>query len=173
MPESAEFDLIADLSDDGAQQKEVYARYGLAAYQAQVFDHGLVNLLAFATRVESDIPVERIDELWDKYFRKTSGQLVSNAESENRLGAADIDLCRNAVSERNRLVHHFFRDHAEDFLAVRGRQRMVDDADEIRDLLLSADQACDRVLKRLLARAGITEAHIESQYQQLRDSIVN
>lgn len=36
-------DLIEDLPDDGERQRELYARYGLAMYFAQVFEHGLVN----------------------------------------------------------------------------------------------------------------------------------
>ena len=32
-----------DLDEDGAQRREVFARYGLALYYAQVLEHGLVE----------------------------------------------------------------------------------------------------------------------------------
>ncbi|WP_280303482.1 hypothetical protein [Nocardia abscessus] len=40
MPDSDGFNLICELSTDGAREKEVFARFGRTAYQAQVFDHG-------------------------------------------------------------------------------------------------------------------------------------
>lgn len=48
-----EFDRIADLPDNGARQKETYARFGLAAYWAQVFETGMVSLIAVATAYAS------------------------------------------------------------------------------------------------------------------------
>lgn len=165
-------DLIESLPNDGSREKEVYARFGLAVYRAQVFDHGLVNLLAIATNIDANARLIDIDGTFESLFRKTTGALVTTAAKESRLGADDITLCRTAVSERNRLVHHFFREHAEDFFTPFGQQQMVDDADRIGDLMSTADAACRRVLMRLGEDRGFTEEAIDAHVQQMKMRIL-
>ena len=173
MTDRTDFDLIEDLPNDGTREKEVYARYGLAAYRAQVFDHGLVNLLAIAASIDEGASLAEIDNKFELLFAKTTGALVTTAAKESRLGAEDIALCRSAVAERNRLVHHFFREHAENFFTESGQQRIVDDADRVGELMGNADSACHRVLMRLGKDNGITEETIDVQFQQMKAQILD
>ena len=152
-----EFDLIEDLPDDGSRQKETYARFGLAAYSAQVFEAGLINLIAIATAYASrsgkPMTIEDVDALNDELFGHTSGRLVTLLAGIIPSEADHLDACRLAVSERNRLMHRFFREHAQDFLTPSGMQRMVDDADSVRILLEGADAETDAMSARLLERS--------------------
>lgn len=165
------FDLIEDLPDDGARQKEIYARFGLAAYQAQVFDAGLTNLIAiamaYASRSGAPMTAQDIDALSNDLFGYTSGRLVNRLarifpSEENHLNA-----CRLAVQERNRLMHRFFWDHAQDFLTPAGMQRMADDADSVRRLLELADVGTDAISARLLERVGVTPEVVQAEYDRI------
>lgn len=169
MPDEDGYVLIDELPDDDARVKEVFARFGLTAYKAQVFDHGLVNLVAFARGSEIIHRATEIDALFVELFRKTTGALVNTISKENRLGPADLETCRRAVSERNRLIHHFFRDHAEDFISAAGQQIMINDLAEIALLLDAAETACSRVTLEVGKARGLTAELVNQEFNRLME----
>lgn len=171
MPDTRGFDLIAELPDDGSRQKEVYARFGLVAFKAQVFDHALVNLLTVAGSVDDRMTQNEVDQCLEKLFKKTSGQLVNDVSAQSRLEAEDLGICRHAVAERNRLIHRFFREHAENFMTSRGQQAMLDDLGEIGDLIERADGACHRVMMRIGAPYGFTDEAVEAETNRLMERL--
>lgn len=170
MPDELGYDLIDELPADGAREKEVFARFGLAVYKAQVFDHALVNLIAVASRVRVVVTSDEVDRQFDALFRKTSGALVTDIREAAYLGEDDLALCHEAVGERNRLIHRFFRDHAENFMTSRGQQVMVDDLASVVELIERADAACNRVMLKVGERYGMTETAIKQAYQHLLES---
>ncbi|MEH3135562.1 MAG: hypothetical protein PGN30_11260 [Mycolicibacterium neoaurum] len=167
MPDQRGFHRIAELPDDGSRQKEVYARFGLVAFKAQVFDHALVNLLTVAGSIDKRMTQDEVDKCFETLFKKTSGQLVHDVSDQSRLKAGDLDICRSAVTERNRLIHRFFREHAENFMTNRGQQSMLDDLGEIYDLIDQADHACQRVMMRIGGPYGYTDEAVEAQMNVL------
>ena len=50
--------------DDGEHEKEVFARFGLAMYRAQVLEHGIVNALAVLDLIPSRRHLARSREDW-------------------------------------------------------------------------------------------------------------
>ena len=145
---------IVDLPDDDTRETETYARFGIAVYHAQLFESGMVSFIAamtalattqglFMTRLE-------LDELIDDLFGHTGGKLVKLLEVVIPERRDDLDICRRAVLERNRLEHHFFRDHAEDFVTASGMQRMVDDADQASVLFGQAYHAVSNITRRIV-----------------------
>ncbi len=171
MPDARGFHLIVELPDDGSRQKEVYARFGLAAFKAQVFDHALVNLLTVAGTVENGMALHDIDRCFETLFKKTCGALVNDVADQSRLEAADLELCRSAVAERNRLIHGFFREHSENFMTSRGQQLMLDELGDIADLIQKADDACHRVMMRLGEPYGFTQDAVDQHLQKMIDAI--
>lgn len=169
MPDVDGYDLISELPPDGSRVKEVFARFGRTAYQAQVFDLGLVNLLCATKIMNAQMSRDQVDAAFAELFRKTSGVLVNSVSKENQLGSADLDLCRQAVAQRNRLIHHFFREHAEDFVTSDGQQLMIDDMANIGRLLEKADAACQRVTLKVGAPRGLTEEAIRREYHETLD----
>lgn len=172
MPDTRGFDLIAELPDDGTRQKEVYARFGLVAFKAQVFDHALVNLLTFAGMIDGDLTAEQIDQYAERLFAKTAGALVNDATASGCLAADDVATCRAAVAERNRLIHRFFREHAENFMYSTGQQRMLDDLGVIADLIQAADEACQRIVMTIAAPYGLTEEMVEEHLATMQTEIL-
>lgn len=169
--EDDEFDRIADLPDNGARQKETYARFGLAAYHAQVFETGMVNLIAvaeaYASRSGTPMTAADIDALNADLFGYTSGRLVNRLAEIIPAQPDLLDSCRRAVQERNRLMHHFFRDHDKDAMTTVGMQRMVDDADAVRLLFQEADRATTAITHGIFAKVGITEDVIRGEFERM------
>ena len=167
----SDHELIADLPDDGSRQQEVYARFGLAVYFAQVFEHGLVNVLVLSDRLAGRIVDEAAwDERFDRLFTKTASDLLRRLRATGLLSPDDATLCHDAILARNRLVHHFFRVHTEDFMTTSGQQRMVDDADSIRDLLQRADAITERITVGTLQSVGVDPAIIDLEAERLRQA---
>jgi hypothetical protein len=63
-----------DAADE--ETPEIYARYGLAMYFAQVVEHAIVNLMVALRLPERRSLTGGIDELMDEAFAMTFGRLV-------------------------------------------------------------------------------------------------
>ncbi|WP_280303341.1 hypothetical protein [Nocardia abscessus] len=131
----------------------------------------MVNLLTVATSSKTAMSREQLDATFDTLFGKTSGTLVKIAATEQALNEDDLSLCRTAVRERNRLIHHFFRQHAENFMTSTGQQRMVDDLADISRLFEAADAACKRVMFRIGEACGLTTTAVAREYAEIIDRI--
>lgn len=172
MPDMRGFDLIDELPDDGSRQKEVYARFGLAAFKAQVFDHALVNLLTVLGMIDGRTKSpEEIDQCFEDLFRKTTGRLIRDVADQARLESQDLVACRTAVAQRNRLIHSFFRDHAEDFMTSHGQQVMLDELGDISDVIQKADDACHRVTMTVAEPYGFTDELVGQHLLEMIESL--
>jgi len=157
---------MSDLPDDGTQQKEVFARYGAAVYFAQVLEHGLVNLLIVAKQATGQSTPSSIDDDFEKLFRLTMGALLKQTEKA-RLTVADTELWNDALKRRNRLAHHYFRDHAENFMSPEGRDLMLEDADAARLLFVEADEAATRVMFSIGEAWGMTPDAARAVFEEM------
>ncbi len=134
---------IDELDDNGDQQREVYARFGLAVYMAQVFEAGVSNLIVVAEGVEGRLTSrQEVDRRFDELYRQVLGRLVRVLEQDQRIDEKDLSVCRRALDERNRLMHHYWREQITSMATPAGRQRMVDELDAARELFQQADGIC-------------------------------
>src|SRR5258707_9358823 len=108
---------IAAMDDEGEQIKEVYARFGLAVYFAQVLEHGIVNALLIVSLIPSRrhlVPsieewAAEVDAFTGRHFEDTMGRLIKSLRSVTTLGVGLEVLLRDALGKRNWLVHDYFR----------------------------------------------------------------
>ncbi|HEY2197488.1 MAG TPA: hypothetical protein VGH69_07290 [Mycobacterium sp.] len=165
-------DAIADLPDDGSRQHETYARYGLAMYFAQVFEHGLVNAIVLVRQVNGHI-ADRAD--WDRTFdvefRRTASDLARRVGKYGGLSERERVLLERSVIERNRLAHRYFREHVEDSISAVGMQRMLDDADDARELFIRADTISERLCEQAIEQLGIPAHARDDIIEQLRAQV--
>ena len=160
--------------DESEHVKEVYARFGLAVYYAQVLEHGLVNALLILDLVPSRPRIARSSEEWgaavDKFtgrhFETTMGQMMKNLRDVTQVGADLESMLRDALQKRNSLVHDYFRERATKFMSSVGREQMLREVDEWRDLFDTADQHLEKVVAPLRTEAGITDEMVEREFQR-------
>ena len=107
-------------------------------------------------------------------FQKTAGALVNEVSRDLHLDVADLETCRKAVVERNRLIHRFFREHAENFMTSSGQQRMLDDLGDIADVIAQADKACHHMMMTIGEPHGFTaevvSEHLEAMMERIESS---
>src|SRR3954462_637501 len=112
-----------DVDEVSDHTKEVYARFGVSFYYAQVLEHGIVNALVMLDlipkRHHAARTVAEWEEMFDTFmserFERTMGRLLHDLRAVPSVPDDLEPLLRDALPRRNRLAHSFFRDHAERF----------------------------------------------------------
>ncbi len=116
--------------DEDEHVKEVYARFGLAVYYAQVLEHGLVNALVVLDLIPNRRHLARSRDEWgtqfdaftDRHFEATMGRLMKNLRAVTQVHADLEKLLQDVLNRRNWLVHDFFRERATEFMSALGRE---------------------------------------------------
>jgi hypothetical protein len=155
--------------------KEVYARFGLAVYFAQVLEHGIVNALVSLDLIPNRRKHARTPEEWSaivdgfmsRHFEKTMGRMLHELRLVTLVPSDLEGLLRDALRRRNRLAHGFFRVHAEDFMNSSGRAAMVAEVNECRAVFEAADNRLDEIVAPLRRSAGITDEDIAREFEAM------
>lgn len=98
-----------EMDDENYQTREVYAKFGLAVYFAQVLEAGVVNLLTIA-RIFPDRTATREDftTVMENYFRRTFGSLRTAVTPYLGDDTALLNDLQRAVAQRNTLIHGYW-----------------------------------------------------------------
>lgn len=156
--------------------KEVYAFFGLASYHSQVLERGLVHLAAFLRIHGAKADLQRgsrgaLPDSWDGLVapleKRTFGQLLRR--HEKRIPSDLCALLEDALDQRNRLIHAFFWDHAENFMSEHGRTMMIEELREMARLFIRANREADVRLQSLMTDMGIDQADIQAEFDQLKE----
>ena len=161
---------------DGEQVKEVYARFGLAVYYAQVLEHGIVNALVILDLIPSrrhrahsaDEWGSEIDAFMDRHFQATMGRMMRNLRDLTQVDDNLEQLLSGALCKRNWLVHDFFRLRAKEFMSSPGRDQMLSEVDRCRDLFQSADKRLEATVAPLRREAGLTDELLAREYERMK-----
>lgn len=161
--------------DEDEHVKEVYARFGLAVYFAQVLEHGLVNALVILNLIPSERHLARsrgewgakVDAFMDRHFQTTMGRMMRRLRDVVQVDADLEQLLHDALNKRNWLVHDFFRERAVEFMSATGRERMLSEVDGCRDLFKSADKRLETTVVPLRTKVGITDELWTREYQRM------
>lgn len=148
---------------DDEQVREVYARYGLAMFQAQVLEHGMVNALL----VLSLMPTIRtfkdraaweaaFDRFYDVELGRTFGNMLKRLETLDGFPPGLLAQLRAAKFQRDHLAHRFFREHDLDFMTSEGRTRMIAECEELIVLFQELDREVEAFAAPERERFGIT-----------------
>lgn len=157
--------IRCDNDEDPDQEREVYARFGLAVYFAQVLEHGIVNALAILHLIPTQRHLTGSREEWTsmadvffgRHFGTTMGRMMKGLRGVVEV-PADLDgLLSRALTLRNWLAHDFFRERAVEFLTPAGRAQMLREIDEARSVFQDADKCLEQVVTPARIKAGITD----------------
>jgi hypothetical protein len=124
---------------------DVYRKFGETAEAAQLLETELGSMLLIVRGVENDLIIrpnsKLASDLYEKINRLTLGQLLRSLNNTTLpLGALEA-LLSNALEERNRLLHSFYRQHNFRRNSDEGRTIMLKDLDSIHLLLIDAYKA--------------------------------
>jgi hypothetical protein len=124
---------------------DVYRKFGEAAEAAQLVETQLGNMLLLVRGAEEGLffanDSKRATELYVSIDRQTLGQLIKSTNGTAQCLAAIESHISDALRERNRLCHSFYRQHNFRRNTVEGRMIMLKDIESIHDTLLRAYKA--------------------------------
>lgn len=153
---------------DGVEEKEVYAFAGLAFYWAQVMEREVMNFIA-VNQLLKERP--RTREAWeavvDEPAGHTLGRLLRRAKALGTLPYEVAVLLDQALTERNRLIHHFFFDHGEDFLTISGREKMFVELRAAIVLCKCANDALEPESLKVSSKFGLTQDAIDREMRAM------
>jgi len=148
--------------------KEPFAFYGLASYAAQLMEYSALNLLLVLSLPEMNLCTKQLfDEITANLEKKTFGQLLKKCKSKINISEQEIETLNEALELRNFLVHHFYKDHAENFISVDGIQEMVKELRVLTAKFDCADLILEKTYKPLWLKYGFTEEAAEKELKKI------
>jgi len=149
--------------------RDVYAHFGLAIYKANVLEHGLTNAMLYANMAAGGLPrVTDFDEFLTARFEKTLGQLIKDLKNHVPVDATLEEILKTALTTRNWIAHHYFRERSETFMSDRGCRSMIAELESAQDLFERAEKALDAVSKPFAEKIGLTEDRLEAYVAQVK-----
>lgn len=122
---------------------EIYAKFGITAEAAQLFETELGTLLLCALGLRSGwhvSPDESAQLALQQIDRSTLGQLLATLKKHIELNDDLADRFASALRARNRLNHGFFEQHNFKIQTDEGRREIFADLERLHDELFRAWQ---------------------------------
>jgi hypothetical protein len=160
------------LETGDARIKHVFATYGLAAYFAQVFEAGLVNMAVLEARGRGEIFYrQEADEFDACISRKTLGAMLKRMRETveiDGMAAAVLDSC---LQKRNSLSHGFYFRNAQNLMNQSGQRRMVTELTEMIGSFRCADWLVSHLCRGLQKVFNIPQSALDEEYERLKAAV--
>jgi hypothetical protein len=154
--------------DRDALVRDTYAHYGLAMYQAQVLEHGVVNAMVYARLAERHrVTRDEIDAFMGLEFEKTLGALLRNLKTYVTVPDSLATSLPEALRLRNFLAHDYFRERAAAFMTEAGCLAMIEELQVWQEQFRGASRALTELMKPIGERFGITSEAIAGEAERM------
>ncbi|MEP2829688.1 hypothetical protein [Parvibaculum sp.] len=125
-----------------ATRDELYAKFGITAEAAQLFETSLGTVLLAATGLGKSWHTVPDPEAGRKVLqsieKNTLGQLLRKVRSVVDIDDETIAILESALHTRNRLMHGFYERHNFHIQTDEGRDQMLADLEAMHDELFTA-----------------------------------
>ena len=147
-----------DISSGDWLTREVFARFGLAIYESQVLEHGIVNLVVWSgLRDRRYRTYEETETDNAELFRQTLGSVRTILVSRRPdIGHLD-DLLIRAVRLRNFLAHQYFRQRAAAFMTEAGQNQMIEELDKATAFFGEVDDRIKPLVMEIIEALGVSK----------------
>lgn len=153
---------LGDLPLYAKQNRELFARFGLALYHAQCLEIQVGQLLAVHNPEFFAMSPEQRDRAFDVEHEKTLGRLIDSLVGRMQMSPSLRDRLREANRLRNWLAHRYFWERAKHILKPEGRENMIVELQEKADLFRELDRELTDFATKLIFRAGVSNQEFES-----------
>lgn len=137
-----------------ASRDELYAKFGITAEAAQLFETALGTFLLGAEGLKRgwhEAPDRtKATETVSRIEKSTLGRLLKSTQGVIEFDDALIAAFQKALATRNRLMHGFYLRHDFSIQTDEGRDEMINDLEEMHTSLFNAWQLADTMSGVLL-----------------------
>jgi hypothetical protein len=166
-------EMLAPLDRGEWEQREVYAKFGLAIYFCQVLEAGLVTYLLLLRRGTEGgrATTEEVDELYFELFGNTLGRNMTNVRRLlGKQGEWVLDeQMTDALTLRNELVHEWMRTRVLKQGTSENRLAMIEELDKARALLEDADRVLGERTQAMMIKVGMPKEFVQQQLEHLTE----
>ncbi len=162
--------MLEDISPENWLTREVYARFGLALYMAQVLEHGIINLATWTGARDGSY------QTWDEaeadsaeLFKMTIGRLRQALVSRRPDVAHLEELLARAVRLRNFLAHEYFRERPAAFRTEDGMNQMIEELTRAAAFFKDVDATLERLTRQIIEAMGI-DKHMPEVLEEVRQA---
>jgi hypothetical protein len=131
------------------ERYELYAKFGITAEAAQLFETDLGTLVLMLQAIENDwhnVPDgDAARKVLDSIERSTLGRLLKLLGTHLTLEGGLEDIFSSALIARNRLMHGWFERHNFKIQTSNGRADMIADLDNLHSELFKAWQLAGKL----------------------------
>jgi hypothetical protein len=157
-----------DLIPDCDQAMEVFAAYGLAAFESAGLEESIVLLLAIEAMVSgADRGSDEMRELMNTRRRKTLGQLLSEAKATQLMPDEVIDRFSEALVDRNWLIHRFHRELIPEVVDPVRLASLVARLRGMREQFVQTGSLAHSLIEDRLTQQNVDIAELESETHSL------
>ncbi|MGF1685014.1 hypothetical protein [Photobacterium minamisatsumaniensis] len=151
---------------ESGDEREVFAFYGLASFNAQCAEKALVNFaMGYKLVDESALTQEQWLELYDRLNSNTFGRLLGQVKKQVDLPDTLLAHLHETLQKRNWLAHDFFYDYAVHLADADGRIEMISQLQSLITMFQIADRAIEKLSTLAWQQFGIDEAWIQKEMQ--------
>ena len=115
------------LKSEEGQTNAIFACFGSAAQHCQHFEAALDEFLWVCSNMcKKPLSILDLDDVRAKPHKQTIGRLLAEIRKIVTIDDNTVEECMDsALTKRNFLIHHFFRQRNEKFLTENGRMEML------------------------------------------------
>jgi hypothetical protein len=166
-------ELLVPLGREEWEQREIYAKFGLAIYFCQVLEAGLVTYLVLLRQATEGgkATTEEINELYVELFGNTLGRNISNVRRllDERGQCVLDEQMTEALELRNELVHQWMRTRVLRQGTSENRLAMIEELDAARAKLEAADQLLEERTQAMMIKAGMPPNFVRENLERLME----
>jgi len=111
------------------------------------------------------------EQLEKRLSTKTMGALLKWVSTRVKFNEKGRRLLQLALGRRNRLVHGYFWDRAEDLCTGQGQRSIMSELLDMIRIFTFADNFCGAISKALYATAGVSEESIEHELSKMKERL--
>lgn len=147
-------------------EKELFAFYGLASFNAQCAEKALVNFaMGYRLVDNSALNQEEWNEMYNGLNSNTFGRLLSQVKSQVELPDELLSYLNSSLKKRNWLAHDFFYDYAIHMSDTAGRVEMIKELQGLICLFHITDRAVEKLSQKVWERFGINEEWLKNEME--------
>ncbi|MGR5242230.1 hypothetical protein ACPV36_15155 [Photobacterium damselae] len=145
-------------------EKEVFAFFGLASFNAQCAEKALVNFaMGYKVVDNSALNQEEWLEIYNGLNSHTFGRLLGQVKKKVDLPYELVTHLEATLKKRNWLAHDFFYDYAMHMSDTDGRKEMITELQNLIHIFQVADHAVEKLSLKVWETMGITEDWLQNE----------
>lgn len=153
---------MEQLSDDAHQNREIFARYGLAMYHAQCVEKSLAILVSCVFNKEFlKSTRNRREEIQDEEFSKTMGRLLNRLKNQITIPPNLEKNLFESLKKRNWLAHDYFLERGIQMMAPQGKEKMIEELTSLSDYCSKLDAHLTKIYENAMGKLGMSETEID------------